>query len=444
MADDMFSLESVKRLYDRHRYVEAFQHSPEYWKPSTSILNLSLDELILGGRLAVRLGGWRLSRRLFRAAYDRFPCDSRVRFYSDRVRRHRRRLLDELRDFQTHPDTCADHPETQSAWLGSQAVTWAMLRDFSRAHQCLERARSLDINDGFVESCGSYVFGLEDRWDEALKSAEQAWAMNPGAPYAAQSVGASLLSLCRVQDSAQWLAAAAENCQSYEIVSLACWHHCAFAETLDGDDRRRVVDRARTLADQLPALLPLADRESLALVARLRLDIATLTDDHEQMERWARDVHIPFYRRILENLRKNPEGPRTHLPFCRAVQKHEACLPTSLASALATLGVHFDPDAMAAEVTFGGTPEWAAVEWLEKRGLAVRLFAVTPEVARLLIKRGIAFVLTLEADDSAHAVAVVGIDEAAGTLLVKDPVAFRTTEYLLEGFARDLEPLAGC
>jgi cellulose synthase operon protein C len=435
------ALDNLQQLYDRHRFLDAFQQSAEYWKPSTSPRSLSLDELILGGRLAVRLGGGRLSRRLFRIALERDPSNSRVRYFSNHVRRRRSRTLDDLRAFEADPNACADDPETQASWLASHAITWAYLRDFTRAHHCLERAHAIGRKDGWVNSCESDVLGIEDRWDEALHSAEQAWAMNPGAPFAARSLTISLLNLRRVHDSAQWLAAAAQDCQSYEIVHLAGWYHCALAETLEGNQRRQALDCAQSFAEQLPALLPLADRESRSLLARTRLDIAELSDDHEQMQRWAKEVRIPFYRRVLENLRKHPALPRIRLPFRRAVQKHQACLPTALSSALATLGVQVDPDAMAAEITFGGTSDWSAAEWLEKRGLTVRFFAVTDEVAATLIKHGIAFVLTLEGDDNAHAVAVVGLDEAAGTLLVHDPMGFRTTEYLLETFAKKLEPL---
>src|SRR5262249_55420457 len=162
-------------------------------------------------------------------------------------------------------------------------------------------------------------------------------------------------------------------------------------------------------AKRLPVLAPLADRGALRFFARIRLDIAQLADDHSEMERWAEEAHVPFYGKLLNNLRRNPQGCRIRLPFRPTIQKHEACLPTSLASALATLGQKIDPDVMASEITFGGTAGWAAAEWLEKRGLAVRFFAVTAQTAALLIKNGIGFVLTLEGDDNAHAVAVVGL-----------------------------------
>ena len=210
---------------------------------------------------------------------------------------------------------------------------------------------------------------------------------------------------------------------------------------MDGEERRQALDRAGGLAENLSALAPLADRETQSVFARARLDIAALLDDHEQMEKWAREVRSPFHRQVLENLRKNPTGRRILLPFRRAIQKHDACLPASISSALATMGVDLEADAMAAEITYGGTPAWAAAEWLEKRGLVVRFFAATPEVATLLIQNGIAFVLTLEADEKAHAVAAVGLDESAGTLLIHDPRAFRTGECLLEAMGQSRLPL---
>jgi tetratricopeptide (TPR) repeat protein len=233
------------------------------------------------------------------------------------------------------------------------------------------------------------------------------------------------------------LGALAETCQSYEIVALACWHHCALAETLEGKKRELVVSRAKELAEKLPSYAPLADRESRSLFARARLDVAQLAGDHEEIERWATEVRSPFYHQVLSNLRKNPTGSRIRLPFRREIQKHLTCLPASLASALAAMEVNVDADSMASEVTYGGTSDWAAAEWLESRGFSVRSFVVTPEIACRLLRNGIAFVLSLEADDFAHAVAIVGLDEAAGTLLVHDPQQFRTTEYLLEAFGHE-------
>ncbi len=427
----MIALESLQSLYDQNRFLEAYRESVHYWTGPPGLEGFSADELILGARLATRLGGWRLARWLYRAASERDPASPRVRYFTSRVGR-RRTLLDELREREERPLLDTDDPDLQSSWLGGSAVLWASLRDFTRAHDCIERARSFECKDGWVSSCESDVLGMEDRWPEALEAAELGWKRSFGAPYASQSLGNCLANLGRVREAAERLESAALGCESYEVVTAACWQCAALADTLDGEERKDAVLRARSLAERLPSLAPLADRESRSLFARIQLELAQLADDHEQMERSAREVRAPFFSKVLENLRKNPGGRRIRLPYRREMQKHLTCLPTSLASALGAMGVNVDADEMSAAVTYGGTSDWAAAEWLQKRGLEVRGFVVTSELASRLIRNGIAFVLSLEADDFGHAVAIVGLDEAAGTLIVHDPQQFRTNEYLLD------------
>lgn len=437
----MTSFAALQRLYDTNRFLEAFHQSADYWNPARRIDELSCDELILGGRLAARLGGRRLSRWLLGAALNRYPREPRALYFASHVRLRGSKLFEQLRESESTPELPGADSRTQADWLASRALVWASVRDFTAAHRSIERASFYKPNDCWVFSCEADVLGLEDRWDDALRSAERAWEINPGAPYAAHSLGQSLLNLRRVREAADRLSAAAESCQSFEVACGACWHLCALAETLEQDERRRTVSRARALAANLPSLAPLADRETRAVLARVWLDIAQQDDDHNETERWADEARSPFHRAVLKNLRANPDGRRIRLPFRCAIQKHDACLPTSVASALEAMGAHIDPDVMASEITFGGTPEWAAAEWLENRGFCVRYFPATPDTARQLVKNGIAFIMTLEGDASAHAVAVVGIDEAAGTLIVHDPQAFRASEYLSEYIGRGEAPL---
>ena len=440
-AKSILSIEKMQSLYDRKLFLDAFQQSAAYWNPSVRLADLSARELVLGGRLASRLGSSRLSRHLFKAAFARDPSDPYAIYYSSYIYRRGWRLFDVLRAFETNPEIPGADAEIRANRFAYHAAICGSLRDFARAHEYLKRAHACKARDGWVLSCESDVLGYEDRWDEALKCAELAWEVSPGTPFAARSLSASLLNLRRAQEAADRLAEAAENGQSHEITSLACWYLCAAAETHTGEERERILDRAGRLAGNLEALAPLADRNTRLQFARTRVDIAEMSDDHAGMERWAAEARSPFHRKMLENFRANPKGERIRLPFRHAVQKHNACLPTSLSSALAAHGIHIDPDTMSSEITFGGTHEWAAGEWLEKRGLAIRFFSVTPEIAAGLIQNGIAFVITLEGDFSAHAVAAVGLDEAAGTLIIHDPQSFRSTEYLLKSIGKGQTPL---
>ena len=97
------SLEAIQILYDQNRFQEAFRRSAEYWKPSQSVAALSLDELILGGRLAARLGGSRLSRRLFRTARERYPADARARYFGQHLWTKGWNLFEPLREWEKSP-----------------------------------------------------------------------------------------------------------------------------------------------------------------------------------------------------------------------------------------------------------------------------------------------------------------------------------------------------
>jgi len=440
-AEPSIQLGKLQGLYDRHLYLDAFSLTAELWKSSTDIDQLSTDELILGARLAARLGGQRLSRRLLRSAFKRDPDNPRVRYFTRHVRLSRVRVLDELKAFNARPDLGGDDPELRASWYASHACMWAALRDFDRAYECLALAHALAPNDSWVLTCESNTLGSADRWPDALRSADRAWEVDPGSPFAANSLGSSLLHLGRVQESVDLLSSAAENSQAFQVVIEACWYQCALAETLEGEPRRLVLERARSLADKLPGLAPLADRETNTAFARSNLDIAELADDYAGIERWSTQLRSPFHRQLLRNLNKNTEGKRIRLPFHRTIQTHETCVPASISVALSAGGVVIAPEEMAAEITFGGTAEWAAADWLRARGFHVRFFPVTADLAANLIQHGIAFVMSWEADASGHAVAAVGLDQRAEALLIHDPQSFRGTEYLFAILDRNLSPL---
>ena len=438
LADSLGHFQSV---YDRHRFLDLYALTSEYWTGATDVNALPVEAIVLGARTAYRLGGERLSRWLLREAHRRDPSNPLVRYFAHRTNPRRISLLDELKDFIAHPDLGGDDDELRASWYAAFAYTWATLRDFDRARDCLRLAHALAPDCSWVLHLESGVHGLADRWADALQSAERAFAVDPGAPFVAYSLGLALVNLGRVEESAARLTAVAEAGQSYELVLTACWHQCALAETLDGERRGSALDGARRLAARLPGLMPLADRETLKSAARTNLDIAGLADDRPAIERWAAEARSPYHRQLLASLARNAAGERIRLPFRRTIQKYDTCLPTSLAAAMSAGGIHVSANEMAADLTSGGTPEWAAADWLRGRGYHVRFFSASPDVATRLIRSRIAFIVSWEADEAGHAVAVVGFDERAEIFLVHDPNFFRSAEYLFAAFDPQPSPL---
>jgi cellulose synthase operon protein C len=431
----------LQSVYDAHLFLDAFKLSVDSWTDLATIDELTAEEMILAGRLASRLGGMRISRHLYRKARERGPKLPLVRYFTRHISGSKDLLLDQLLEFEKDPELGGDDAELRASWLAAHAYIFAVLRDFTRAENLLNEAHKLSPASAWVLSQEADVMGMADRWDESVQSAEAGLMADPRSPWPMLSLANALLNLGRVREAADRLAEAAAESQFYQIVQTASWYRCALAETLEGNERREMVESARGLAERIEPMAPLADREFRTSLARTWLDIAELSDDHAAMEKWALEARSAFHRRVLANLKANPDGKRIRLPYRRTIQKHVECVPTSISSALSATGVEISVEELAREVTFGGTTEWAAADWLCGKGFHVRHFSATAEITGKLIEAKIGFTISWDDDESGHTVAIVGVDHAAGTAIAHDPNSFRSTEYLLSSFSEKYGPL---
>jgi predicted Zn-dependent protease len=434
-------LSKLQGQYDRHRFLDAWEGCVDWWTPATDLDRLSSEELVFAGRLALRLGGSRLARSLFRRARKADPASPLVRYFTDYLQVPGQLLLDDLIAFEANPDLGGDDVDLRANWLASHAYTWAKLRNVRRAKELLQRAHAMSPNSAWIYSIEADVLGFVDDWQASLRSAERAWGLDRNSLWAATSLATALMNVGDVRQAARRLAMTTSDTQSAELMRTACWYQCAITELLEDGERVESLAKARELALKIEPLAPLADRDFRASLARIWLDIAELGGDHGEMERWAKELRSPFHRQVLANLKRNPEGQCIRLPYRRTLQKHAECVPTSVGSALSATGIEISVAELAADVTFGGTAEWAAADWLCDKGLHVRFFSATAETSARLIEAGIGFVVTWEDDESGHAVAIVGMDHAAGIALAHDPMSFRTAEYLLSVFDGDRSPL---
>ena len=434
------TLATWQEVYDRHRFLEVWDGTAEWWTPATDLGSLTTDELIFAGRLAVRLGGGRLSRGLFRRAREVDPTNPAVRYFTEHLPQPRYLLLDELLAFEADPVLDGSDADLQANWFATYAYRWARLRNQERATELMRQAHALSPDSAWLYAMESDVHGMADDWVAALASAERAWQLDPASPWAGASLGTALLNCGELDEAVRRLEGSAADSQSAQLVQTACWYRCAATELLEGDAREASLEKARALAARIAPLAPLADREFRRSHARTWLDIGQLAGNHEEMEHWAEEAGSPFHRQVLANLKRNPQGRVMRLPYRRTLQRHQECVPASVASALSASGVEISVAELAAEVTFGGTAEWAAADWLRGKGLHVRFFQATAETTARLLEAGFGFITSWEYDDSGHAVAIVGMDFAAGTVLVHDPQSFRMTEYLLSAFDEEGSP----
>ena len=149
------SLKHFQSIYDCHHFLDLYSLTSGYWNSSTDVDSLPVDALILGGRLAERMGGSRLSRWLLRKAFQRDPSNPRIRYFTRYLNPLRLSFLDELRAFTENPDIGGDDPDVRASWYASFAYSWAALRDFDRAYDCIRIAHSLFPNDSWLLSSES-------------------------------------------------------------------------------------------------------------------------------------------------------------------------------------------------------------------------------------------------------------------------------------------------
>src|SRR5579864_4028325 len=112
----MSELEQIQELYDRGLFQQAYRLTARFWSPTTDIAQLSIEELILGGRLAGNLGGYRLARWLHRAAMQREPEHPRVKYFTQHLRRRGWHFAEELHAIEQNPELGGDDAQLQAWW----------------------------------------------------------------------------------------------------------------------------------------------------------------------------------------------------------------------------------------------------------------------------------------------------------------------------------------
>ena len=207
-------LGELQAIYDDHRYLDVWNATTTIWQPSTEVHRLSVDELIFGARLATRLGGPRLGRKLFRRARTLAPTQPRVRYFTEHLHVPGQLLLDELAAFEASPDLGGDDLEARANWLAHYALIWARLRNVPRALELMRQAHALLPDDCWLYTREADVWGASDDWEASLRASERAFAIDSRSPWAAISVASGLMNTGQMEQALERMTAAAADTQS--------------------------------------------------------------------------------------------------------------------------------------------------------------------------------------------------------------------------------------
>lgn len=92
-----------------------------------------------------------------------------------------------------HPFPAGAAPDEQAEYLGCEATAAALLRDFTAAHERIDRALAMSPDNPWLHVEHAYVLERDDRHAEALAAVERALDLEPGYRTATQARARLLL-----------------------------------------------------------------------------------------------------------------------------------------------------------------------------------------------------------------------------------------------------------
>ncbi|MCH2208619.1 MAG: C39 family peptidase [Lentisphaerales bacterium] len=428
------TIELIQKLYDDNLFLDAYQLTEELWHGKANVAELNSEELILGARLANRLGNSKYWRWLLREAKKRFPDDPKVNYFYN--------FADHKNDF--FKDLVSEVPQCEDAALmgshyAGKALTWAAVRDWEFAEKYINEAKAFNSERDWIKTCEAHIALIKDNWQEAEEQAKTVWQENPGMPFTASVINSSLTIQSKLEEAAEFFFECLDSIQSYEVV-LTIIRQCFVNSERFIQKQEFWLERAEQLIDKLPMYAPLADRHTQKLFKYFEVELAFIRKDRKKLQELSRGLKDPFFKKILENCEKNPAGKEYVLPLNPVFQKHDTCLITSMFSVLSTMGEDIPEATIQKELFFGGANMEKCCQWLSKQGYKTSHVLLDREVIVQMLKEGIPLIMSSYNDSFSHATVIFGYDEVTDLLLVHDPSKSRWSRYLLEEYLESESP----
>lgn len=421
-------IDEIERAYDAGMFGDAWRllencSPPESWG--------STRGRVVVGRLIGNLGASSRQRRLVQTTWRRDPADARARYYL-LLEYHDRhgpvetlRLIDEWARAEPALARPAEGGDDDGVvWIALlRSRCLAQCRDFPEAEAGLLAAEHARPADAWTYVEKAAILEHCDRYPESLAAAERAVAVRPDYARAVWQLAHALVLTGREIEALGVLERGAAASQSPH---LPLQHSVLLAE------HGRLADSLVAI-ELASARFLLAERGLGDYLRSRRADLLHRLGRTPEAAEASRGLKGRYWETVHPRLAAagaGPVAPRRQLtvPFVR--QHHMTCAPATIAAVSAFLGAPVDHLSLAAAITYDGTPDHEERHWLESHGWCVREFRVTWETAQALIARDLPFTLVTTWVGSAHLQAVVGCDEAIGTLIIRDPYQREAHETL--------------
>ena len=390
----------------------------------------------LAGRLASRMGASRLGYALDWLNWRQDRDNPRLYLSALFARMNWQApvlLLPELRE-RIAAFSGSGNSETLGDLLGLEAWILGSMRDFSSAHDVLDKALEADADSPWLHVQRSVLFEMEDRYGEALEAAGKALGIRPFYRSAVLQKVDSLVHLGRDDEAMELLHQAHEQTEDGEFaLRLQAFY-----------SEREDHERGLWCLAEAERRLPLMAAANRRWFAGRRADFLYVAGDFDGCLEWCDRKNEGFQKRMAENLRRpgarERKRRRLDVPFIR--QHNMTCAPATLASLAKYWARDHDHLAIAAEICHDGTPWHKERTWAETHGYLAKEFRFTREILVELIDRGIPFTLTTTAVTSAHLQACIGYDDRCDVVLLRDPTHRHYGEMMIEGLVKD-HPIQG-
>ncbi len=356
-----------------------------------------------------------LQRRLF-LLHPASPEGARQRVH---YLLERMRVLDALelslsRGIEGHGD-----PRHEILWLSARARVLVAARDFDEAEAAVLCGLGRHPDAPRLRTDLAWIRFAGDRLEDAERMALEIVRERPRYFPARYLLCCALNELDRGESAVEALREAIAAFQAPILSSMAANAYLA---------RNRPAE-ARTVLEDALARYPLAERGFRQLLLATLARAALLAGDRDAAIERAREGGRALARlaRKLESARDVP-GERVLVPVPFVRQEHMTCVPATFAAVLRHFGETIDPRAVAAEITYAGTPAFKSREWCRRHGYLARHFQFDAAVARDLVRRGVPFTLSTVTPFGGHMRAVIGHEPSLGTFILREPGAHARVE----------------
>lgn len=426
-ADVSPFLREPLRLFSAGKPLEAWRAAREGGVEPESLTNVS--DLIFAARLAARLGDERGYLRLTRKAWRLAP-ERRVAVL---YRAYRvletcgpvstlRFLLPVLEAGKETPD------EALADLMTLAARCFGILADHAEADRWMGQALELAPESSWVLTEKACLLSDRDRREEGLELCRGVLERQPFYRPAVAQTASLCAALGRDAEGKELLERAMAATEWADFALMLCNHHSEAEEP----------EAALKALEEFERRQPLGGERRKRWIAGRRASLLLLTGDIGRAIECAEASGDGFHRELAKRMKKAPPGARrVRLPVGFVRQHSMTCAPATLSALAAYWNRPADHLEVAQKICYDGTPAHSERHWAATSGLNGREFTVTPEIARALQDRGVPFTLVTTWTQNAHLQAVIGYDDRAGLLIIRDPTHRHYAEALLEEFLAD-------